>query len=86
MAVAFGFPDEAKHIQDLYLDGNKGEAAKFVPEEWLEKSQLIGPKSYVKERLAAYKEAGITSLSIRPVGGQDAVQTIETKRELVDDL
>jgi F420-dependent oxidoreductase-like protein len=86
MAVAFGFPDEAKHIQDLYLDGNKGEAAKFVPSEWLEKSQLIGPKSYVKERLAAYKEAGVTSLSIHPVGGADAVATVETMRELVDDL
>jgi F420-dependent oxidoreductase-like protein len=86
MAVAFGFPDEAKVIQDLYLDGKKDEAATHVPKEWLQKSQLIGPKSFVKERLAAYKEAGITSLSIRPVGGQDPVKTVETMRELVDDL
>src|SRR5580698_2388224 len=57
MAVAFGYPDEAKIIQDLYLDGNKHEAAEHVPTEWLEKAQLIGPKSYVKERLAAFKEA-----------------------------
>ena len=86
MAVAFGFPDEAKAIQDLYLDGKKEEAASLVPVEWLEKSQLIGPKSYVKERLAAYHEAGVNVLSVRPVGGQDPVRMLGQLRELVDDL
>ena len=86
MAVAFGFADEAKAIQDLYLDGKKDEAAKLVPTEWLDKAQLIGPKSYVQERLAAYKEAGINVLSISPLAEQDPVQTIEQMRELVDDL
>jgi F420-dependent oxidoreductase-like protein len=86
MAVAFGFPDEAKIIQDLYLDGKKQEAATHVPAEWLEKSQLIGPKSYIKERLAAYREAGVTVLSVHPVGGQDPVAVIEQMRELVDDV
>ena len=87
--------DEYRPQLALYVGGMGARGANFYndmavafgfPDEWLEKSQLIGPKSYVKERLAAYKEAGITSLSIRPVGGQDAVQTIETMRELVDDL
>ncbi|MDR1999121.1 MAG: LLM class F420-dependent oxidoreductase [Frankiaceae bacterium] len=86
MAVAFGFPDEAKIIQDLYLDGKKDEAAAHVPAEWLEKAQLIGPKSYVKERLAAYKEAGVNVLSISPLSEQDPVKTLEQMRELVDDL
>jgi F420-dependent oxidoreductase-like protein len=85
MAIAFGYPDEAKIIQDLYLDGKKDEAATHVPAEWLEKAQLIGPRSFVKERIAAYKEAGITSLSINPVGGQDPVKVVEQMRELVDE-
>lgn len=85
MAIAFGFPDEAKIIQDLYLDGMRDEAASHVPAEWLEKAQLIGSRSYVKERLAAYREAGVTSLAITPVGGQDPVTTIEQMRELVDE-
>lgn len=84
MAVSFGFPDEAKIIQDLYLDGRKDEAASHVPAEWLEKAQLIGPRSYIRDRLAAYREAGVTSLSITPVGGQDPVKTIEAMRDLVD--
>jgi F420-dependent oxidoreductase-like protein len=86
MAISFGFPDEAKIIQDLYLDGKKEEAASYVPAEWLEKAQLIGPRSYIKERLAVYRDAGITSLSINPVGGQDPVKTIEQLRELMDDI
>jgi F420-dependent oxidoreductase-like protein len=86
MAVAFGFPDAAKAIQDLYLDGKKDEAAAHVPAEWLEKAQLIGPKSYIKERLAAYKEAGVSVISVDPVDGQDPVETIEQMRELVDDV
>lgn len=86
MAISFGFPDEAKIIQDLYLDGKKEEAASYVPAEWLEKAQLIGPRSYIKERLAVYRDAGITSLSINPVGGQDPVKTIEQLRELMDEI
>src|SRR6202020_408499 len=82
MAIAFGFPDEAKAIQDLYLDGKRDEAAARVPAEWLEKAQLIGPKSYVKDRISAYREAGVTVLTVNAVGGQDPVKTIEQMREL----
>jgi len=74
---------EAIDIQDLYLEGKKAEAAARVPSEMLANSNLVGPKSYIKERLAAYKEAGVTILSVTPVG-DDAVGTIETLRELID--
>jgi hypothetical protein len=29
---------------------------------------LIGPEGYIKERLAAYKESGVTLLNIAPLG------------------
>jgi F420-dependent oxidoreductase-like protein len=86
LAIAFAFPDEAKLIQDLFLAGKKAEAAAHVPDEWLEKASLIGPRNWVAERLAAYREAGITVLSITPVGDQDPVRTVEQLRELVDSL
>jgi hypothetical protein len=53
-----------------------------VPGAMLESTNLVGPKNYVKERLAAYKEAGVTILSVTPVG-PDAVKTIETLKEMV---
>ena len=79
----YGYEEEAIEIQDLYLDGKKDEAASKVPAEMLRNINLVGPKSYVKERLAAFKEAGVTILSVNPVG-PNAVQTIETLRELID--
>ena len=79
----YGYEKEAIEIQDLYLSGKKDEAAAAVPAQMLENTNLVGPKSYVKERLAAYKEAGVTILSVTPVG-PDAVKTIETLKELAD--
>ncbi|MFV1991468.1 MAG: LLM class F420-dependent oxidoreductase, partial [Acidimicrobiales bacterium] len=55
----YGFEAEAKLIQDLYLDGKKDEAAAAVPADLLENTTLIGPEGYIKERLAAMKEAGV---------------------------
>ncbi len=81
---AYGYEEEAIDVQDLYLEGKKEEAAARIPGEWLELSNLVGPKSYIKERLGAYKEAGVTVLSVNVVG-PDPVGQIETLRSLVDD-
>jgi F420-dependent oxidoreductase-like protein len=83
IACAYGYEKEAGAVQDLYLEGKKDEAAAALPGEWLELANLVGPKSYVKERVAAFKEAGVTVLSVNPVG-PDAVRQIETLREIVD--
>ena len=67
LAVAYGYEDAAREIQDLFLDGKHREAAARVPLEWLEAGNLIGPASYVKERIAAFAEAGVTNLQVTPV-------------------
>ena len=82
LAVRYGFEQAAKEIQDLYLDGKKEEAAAKVPEEWLEKTSLVGPASYIADRVAAYKEAGVTVLNVNPVGS-DPVKAIDQLREIV---
>jgi F420-dependent oxidoreductase-like protein len=79
----YGFEKEAVEIQDLYLEGKKDEAAAAIPTEWLEGQHLVGPKSFIKERVGAFKEAGVTVLSVNPVG-PNAVEQIETLREIVD--
>jgi len=83
IAVAYGYEKEAVDVQDLYLEGKKDEAAAALPAEWLELSHLVGPKSYIKERVAAFKEAGVTVLSVNVVG-PNVVQQIEMLREIVD--
>ena len=76
LACRYGFEAEAKEIQDLYLEGRKDEAAAKVPDELLALTNLCGPEGWVKERIAAFKAAGVTTLSVTPVGG-DALATIE---------
>ena len=84
LACRYGYEAEAAEIQDLYLAGKKDEAAAKVPAEFLELTSLVGPAGYVKERLAAYKEAGVTVLNVLPVGG-DPVKLIEQVKELAED-
>jgi F420-dependent oxidoreductase-like protein len=64
----YGYEAAAAQIQDLYLAGKVEEAEAAVPAELLEHMSLVGPESYIKERVAAYREAGVTALGITPVG------------------
>lgn len=79
VARAYGYEKEATEIQELYLSGKKDEAAKLVPVEWLEAANFVGPASYVKERIAAMSEAGVTSLNITPVGEDPARLVAQVK-------
>jgi F420-dependent oxidoreductase-like protein len=76
----YGFEAEAAKIQDLYLEGHKQDAAAAVPDELLEKTSLVGPESYVKERMAAFKEAGVTVLNVIPADREPA-RLIERLKE-----
>ena len=82
LACQYGWEKEAKEIQDLYLDGNKRDAEAKVPLEWLEMGNLVGPESYVKERIAAFQEAGVTNLQVTPIT-EDPAATIATVKEWI---
>jgi F420-dependent oxidoreductase-like protein len=82
LACHYGYEKEAKEIQDLYLGGNKRDAEAKVPLEWLEAGNLVGPASYVKERIAAFQEAGVTSLQVSPAT-EDPAATIAQIKEWV---
>jgi F420-dependent oxidoreductase-like protein len=81
----YGYEAEAAAIQDLYLDGKKDEAAAQVPQEFLEAISLVGPEGYVKERLAAFAEAGVTHLNVTPIatGGQTQADVISQLKQWV---
>jgi F420-dependent oxidoreductase-like protein len=84
LARRLGYEAEAEAIQDAYLDGRKAEAEALVPAELLERTSLIGPASYVAERVAAYREAGVTTLGVSPLAPthQGRVALIEQIRDL----
>jgi F420-dependent oxidoreductase-like protein len=85
LAVHYGFEREAAEIQGLYLSGHKREAEAAVPDEFLKLTTLVGPRSFVAERVEALREAGVTHVQVKPatVGSIDAVQQVATLKEML---
>jgi F420-dependent oxidoreductase-like protein len=79
----YGYEEEAARIQDLYLSGEKDEAAKHVPADFLRDSSLVGDEGFVRDRIKAFKEAGVTRLSITPVG-ENKMELVEKVRSWID--
>jgi len=75
-----GYEAEAQQIQDLFFDGKKGEAIAAVPDGFVDEINLIGPVERIRERLDAWRESPVTTLSI---GGGD-LDLLRTMAELVD--
>jgi hypothetical protein len=59
-----GYPDEAKRIQELFLAGRKDEAAKAVPDEYVDEGSFIGPPERIKERYRRFADSGLTRMSM----------------------
>ncbi len=66
LARRYGYQDAARTIQELYLDGKKNEAAAAVPDALVDELSLLGPPARIAERMAAYREAGVTTLIAAP--------------------
>jgi F420-dependent oxidoreductase-like protein len=63
----YGFEDAARKVQDLYLDGKKDEAAAALPDELIDMVSLCGPADRVRDRVAAFREAGVGTLLVTPM-------------------
>lgn len=85
VATRYGFGEVADRIQDLYLSGRKAEAIAAVPDELVRSVSLIGPRGYLKERIAAFAEAGVTTLLATPLAtdGTEYVRFVEELQGLL---
>ncbi|RAV17175.1 LLM class F420-dependent oxidoreductase [Mycolicibacterium sp. GF69] len=81
LATRYGYGEVADTIQDLYLAGKKAEAIAAVPDDLVRNVSLVGPRGFVKERLAAFAEAGATTLLLQPLSG-DQRETVGFVEEL----
>jgi F420-dependent oxidoreductase-like protein len=66
LAIRMGYADAAAEVQNLYLDGRKAEAMEAVPQEFIERTSIIGNKIQITERIRQYAAAGVGTLSISP--------------------
>jgi hypothetical protein len=55
-----------------------------VPAELIERTSLIGPEGFVRDRIAALRESGVTTLNVSPLARTHAerVALIEKIRDL----
>ena len=60
----YGYEAEARAIQELFLDGRQVEAAANVPDAFVDEVALVGPVERIRERLAAFRESGVTTLLV----------------------
>jgi putative sterol carrier protein len=64
LACRYGFHEAADHVQDLYLAGQKDEAARAIPDELVDATALCGPKERIAEKLEAWRDSPITTLNM----------------------
>jgi len=63
----YGFEEEARDVQELYLDGKREEAMARLSDELIDTVSLCGPAEHVRDRLAVYRDAGVGTLGISPL-------------------
>jgi F420-dependent oxidoreductase-like protein len=80
----YGFEDAAREVQDLYLDNKKEQAAAALPDELIDLVTLCGPRDAVRDRLAAFREAGVGTLIIAPTAWttEERIEQLRTVAEL----
>src|SRR5207249_11233641 len=79
LIARYGYEEEARRIQELYLDGKQQEAIAAVPDALVDEVALVGPPERIADRLDAWGESGATQLLVQ---ARDA-ETLRAMAELV---
>jgi F420-dependent oxidoreductase-like protein len=67
LVTRYGYGDDARKVQDLYLEHKYDQAMAAIPAELIDKISLCGSKDAVRERLEVYRNAGVGTLLVTPV-------------------
>jgi len=78
-----GYEEAAVKVQSLWVDGKKEEAIQAVPDEMILKTNLIGTEDMVRERLRAYRDAGVTTMRLS-TGGSNWKERTDSLAEAVE--
>ena len=81
-----GYEEAAVEIQDKYLARDYDGAMAAVPFEFIDRTSLIGPPERVRDRLAAYADAGVTTLTVATYAGDldERIATLRTMAEVLE--
>jgi alkanesulfonate monooxygenase SsuD/methylene tetrahydromethanopterin reductase-like flavin-dependent oxidoreductase (luciferase family) len=78
-----GYQDAAEEVQALWVKGDKPAAIQRVPDEMILKTSLIGTAEMIRERLNAYRAAGVTTLRLG-TGGKTWSERSDALEESLD--
>ena len=59
-----GYEDVATKVQELYLAGQKEEAAAAIPLAMVEDVALVGPPEKIRDELAAWRDTCLTTFLV----------------------
>ncbi|GAA4952412.1 LLM class F420-dependent oxidoreductase [Actinoplanes utahensis] len=68
----YGYADEAVRVQDLFLSGQRAEAAAAVPDDLVTATSLMGRPDDLRRRLDALATVGVTTLLAAPLAATRA--------------
>ncbi|MER5443042.1 LLM class F420-dependent oxidoreductase [Streptomyces sp. NPDC002790] len=68
LAQRMGYEKEAAEIQEKYLAGDKEGAAAAIPQQLIDSTTMLGSVERIADRMRAYSEAGVTTLTVNPAG------------------
>jgi F420-dependent oxidoreductase-like protein len=78
-----GYEEEGIAVQRLWLEGKRREAADLVPDDMVLAVNMLGTEAMVRDRIRAYRKAGVTTLRIQPEG-RTLAERLETLGRAVD--
>jgi F420-dependent oxidoreductase-like protein len=71
LVSSYGFEEEARRVQDLYLEGRRAEAMEALPAEMIDMTCIAGSRDQARERIRAYRDAGVDTLIVSPMAGDN---------------
>src|SRR5438034_7062671 len=78
-----GYAEMALQVQDLWLRRQREAAIALIPDDLVLKTNLIGTKEMVRERVRAHQRAGVTTLRVAP-DGQTLHERLTILAQLID--
>jgi F420-dependent oxidoreductase-like protein len=78
-----GWEAVGREVQRLWVAGKRPEAIAKVPPEMVIQANLLGDTEMVRKRIRAYKNAGVTTLRVAPVG-RDLREKLTTLGQVMD--
>jgi F420-dependent oxidoreductase-like protein len=86
LASRYGFEEAAEGVQDKFLEGDRFGAYQAVPEGLIDATALVGPVDRIRERVARYEDAGVTTMILNPMAGtlEDRIDILRRMMEIVN--